>query len=237
MSLDRKTMRKIIWLIVLAGLVLVISLNILSVISGISWVLGILYPFFLGGCMGTGKGTVGKKLAKDMGLPLLDVDKMVTDKLKMSSGDIYDRFGEAYYRAMETFILVGLLKETERSIIIIGSGLALMPQNAPYLKCLGRVYCLQANQDVIIERIEKSKKHDFRETPSKEEMVSLLKEMEQEGADIAKIAVTPQEETDVLHLLTASYEASLAMSIPVITISMAVGFPDGLLHEEACRVL
>jgi 3-dehydroquinate dehydratase type I len=62
--------------------------------------------------------------------------------------------------------------------------------------------------------------HDFRETPSKEEMVSLLKEMEQEGADIAKIAVTPQEETDVLHLLTASYEASLAMSIPVITISM-----------------
>jgi predicted PurR-regulated permease PerM len=51
MSLDRKTMRKIIWLIVLAGLVLVISLNILSVISGISWVLGILYPFFLGGCM------------------------------------------------------------------------------------------------------------------------------------------------------------------------------------------
>jgi len=62
--------------------------------------------------------------------------------------------------------------------------------------------------------------HDFRETPPKAEMVSILKEMEQEGADIAKIAVTPRQETDVLSLLTASYEASTAMSIPVITISM-----------------
>jgi len=167
------------------------------------------------GFMGTGKGTVGKKLAKDMGLPLLDVDKLVTDRLKMSSGDIYDRFGEAYYRAMETFILIGLLKETERSVIIIGSGLALMPQNAPYLKCLGRVYCLQANQDVIIERIEKSKKHEWlKEGDLNEKIGEMLKErapaykkvadhlIDTNGKSVAEITNTIREiaerETDLI---------------------------------------
>jgi shikimate kinase len=129
------------------------------------------------GFMGTGKGAVGKKLAKDMELPLIDVDKLVTEKLKISSGDIYDRFGEVYYRAMETYILIGLLKEKQRSVIIIGSGLALMPQNAPYLKNLGRVYCLQANQDVIVERIEKSKKHEWlKEGDIAEKIGEMLKE-------------------------------------------------------------
>jgi predicted PurR-regulated permease PerM len=51
MQLDKKTMKKIIGIILIAGLVLIFALNILSVLKGISWVLGILYPFFLGGCI------------------------------------------------------------------------------------------------------------------------------------------------------------------------------------------
>ena len=48
MSIDKKTKKTIIWIILLVGLVLVVALNIVSVLNGISWVLGILYPFFLG---------------------------------------------------------------------------------------------------------------------------------------------------------------------------------------------
>ena len=59
------------------------------------------------GFMGSGKSVVGKKLAKDMGLPLIDIDDKIAKKLKMTSSDIYDRFGEPYYRAMETFMQIG----------------------------------------------------------------------------------------------------------------------------------
>jgi 3-dehydroquinate dehydratase type I len=62
--------------------------------------------------------------------------------------------------------------------------------------------------------------HDFEKTLPKSEMTGLLLEMEKQGADIAKIAVMPRNETDVLNLLMAGFDAYLQMSIPVIFISM-----------------
>lgn len=129
------------------------------------------------GFMGSGKSVVSKKLAKEMNLPLIDIDQKVAKNMKMTSSDIYDRFGEPYYRAMETFILVGLKDVQERSVIIIGSGLALMPQNEKYLKELGKVYFLQAKQEVIQERLSKGKKHDWLKEGDLEEKISkMLKE-------------------------------------------------------------
>ena len=61
--------------------------------------------------------------------------------------------------------------------------------------------------------------HNFKETPSEEEMYGTLKHME-EYADIAKIAVMPNTEDDVLALLTVSARAKKELSIPFITISM-----------------
>jgi shikimate kinase len=48
----------------------------------------------------------------------------------MRTTEVYDRFGDAYYRAMETMILIELQSREERSVIVLGSGLALMPKNA-----------------------------------------------------------------------------------------------------------
>jgi len=61
--------------------------------------------------------------------------------------------------------------------------------------------------------------HNFKETPSGEEMYETLTHME-EYADIAKIAVMPNIEEDVLTLLTVSARAKKELSIPFITISM-----------------
>lgn len=61
--------------------------------------------------------------------------------------------------------------------------------------------------------------HNFKETPSGEEMYEALTHME-EYADIAKIAVMPNTEEDVLTLLTVSARAKKELSIPFITISM-----------------
>lgn len=63
--------------------------------------------------------------------------------------------------------------------------------------------------------------HDFKKTPSKEELLSRLTCMQEMGADLPKIAVMPQTKQDVLILL----EATIAMeelpgSMPVITMSM-----------------
>ena len=62
--------------------------------------------------------------------------------------------------------------------------------------------------------------HDFQKTPSEEELLKRLTQMEKLGADIAKIAVMPERAEDVLTLLHASLKAKAKLQIPVITISM-----------------
>lgn len=64
--------------------------------------------------------------------------------------------------------------------------------------------------------------HDFHKTPTKEEIVSRLRKMQELGADIPKIAVMPQNKKDVLTLLAATEEMySEYADRPIITMSMA----------------
>ncbi len=70
--------------------------------------------------------------------------------------------------------------------------------------------------------------HDFAVTPSAGEIVSRLDTMKYMGADIAKIAVMPQNSGDVLTLLEASQRAKEEFPIPVICISMG---GDGIVSR------
>ncbi|HUM82464.1 MAG TPA: shikimate kinase [Lachnospiraceae bacterium] len=131
------------------------------------------------GFMGSGKSAAGKLLSKEMKLPLIDIDKVITEKMKMTSGEIYERFGEPYYRAMETYVLAGLSGQPKRSVVILGSGLVLMPQNEAYLKELGTVYFLKVKQATIVERLEQSDRHPWMKTGDLGEHVArMLKERE-----------------------------------------------------------
>ncbi|MGX9756054.1 type I 3-dehydroquinate dehydratase [Clostridioides difficile] len=64
--------------------------------------------------------------------------------------------------------------------------------------------------------------HDFNKTPQKKEIISRLCTMQKLGADLPKIAVMPQNESDVLVLLTATNEmVQVYADRPIITMSMA----------------
>lgn len=63
--------------------------------------------------------------------------------------------------------------------------------------------------------------HDFHKTPAKEEIVARLCKMQELGADIPKIAVMPQQKSDILTLLDATREmAEEHARGPIITMSM-----------------
>lgn len=87
-----------------------------------------------------------------------------------------------------------------------------------------------AGDDAVKEIIETAREsgvkavvsnHDFQKTPSREEILSRLRKMQEMGADIAKIAVMPRSRKDVLTLLAATEEiTSDPAQCPVITMSM-----------------
>lgn len=75
--------------------------------------------------------------------------------------------------------------------------------------------------------------HDFRGTPSREEMVSRLRQAQDMDSDISKIAVMPQRQEDVLALLDASVEMKEKYATrPILTISMG---PMGMVSRVACE--
>ena len=132
------------------------------------------------GFMGSGKSKVGKTLAKNMGLPYIDVDKLITSKMNMSVNDIFERFGEPYFRAMEGFILKQLLDEKKRSIICIGGGLATFESNVTYLKKLGKVVYLKKPVAELAARLEEKRADDpfFKGTKIADKVKKMLAERE-----------------------------------------------------------
>ena len=62
--------------------------------------------------------------------------------------------------------------------------------------------------------------HNFTETPTKHILLQTLREMQEKGANIAKIAVMPQSANDVLMLLATTHKASQELEIPLLTIAM-----------------
>ena len=69
------------------------------------------------GFMGSGKTRVGKRLAKDLGLPFIDVDRLIVKKMNMSVKEVFERFGEPFYRALETMAVKELSTDGERKVI------------------------------------------------------------------------------------------------------------------------
>ena len=104
------------------------------------------------GFMGSGKTRVGKQLSKDLGLPFVDLEKIITKRMNLSAREIFERFGEPYYRALETLALKQLIQDSERKVISLGAGLPLQEQNEKYLRELGTVVYLNISK-LLIYRI------------------------------------------------------------------------------------
>ena len=149
------------------------------------------------GFMGSGKGSISKRVASELSLPIIDVDKKISDRMKMSPAEIYDRFGDVFYRATETFVLSELKNTEERSVIIIGSGLPTVPQSAAILKELGTVYYLKTDMSMIISRLDRGKKKDWLEENAdlRERVKKLLEEREPSYLAAADIVIEAKKRT------------------------------------------
>ncbi len=89
---------------------------------------------------------------------------------------------------------------------------------------------MSSGMDLIAPVVEQTRKsgvklilsyHNFSQTPSKEFIVDKLAQAEEMGADIAKLAVMPSGQADVLSLLGATHTARTSrVNIPLVTMSM-----------------
>ena len=141
------------------------------------------------GFMGSGKTRVGKRLSKDLGLEFVEVDKVITKRMNLTVKDIFRRFGEPFYRALETTTIKALIQDEERKVISLGAGLPMQEQNKKYINQLGVVVYIKGSVDTLKKRLEGNNNPLLEEDNSDEKIRKLLKQRDPVYAGFADIQV------------------------------------------------
>lgn len=105
------------------------------------------------GFQASGKSTLGKRLGERLGRTFIDTDAWIEEVHKpLTCGQIHTKFGEVYFRSLESQLL-HQAEKYENSIIAVGGGSLLLEINGISLKKHSLLYYLKTPQDIIKERI------------------------------------------------------------------------------------
>jgi shikimate kinase len=125
------------------------------------------------GFMGTGKTLVGKKLARRLKMDFVDLDEVIEKENKMKISEIFERYGEKYFRQLETKA-VKKISDMNNHVISTGGGVVLKSENVKNLKKNGVIVCLKASPEIILKRIEKEKNRPLLEVKDREKKIKEL---------------------------------------------------------------
>jgi shikimate kinase len=110
---------------------------------------------FLMGFMGCGKSTIGKKIAKLIDYQFIDFDELIVNQEQLSISELFNTYGETYFRALETNILK---KETfNNSVIALGGGTPCFNQNLAEIATKGLTIYLKLPPTTLAHRLINAK--------------------------------------------------------------------------------
>ncbi len=110
----------------------------------------------LTGFMGSGKDSVGQKIAKKTNLSFLSMDDYIVLKEKRTINDIFEKSGEKYFRKIEKETLKEI-KNIKNAVIATGGGVVKDKENRKILSQIGKVVYLYTNLAAVKNRLKKDK--------------------------------------------------------------------------------
>ena len=111
----------------------------------------------LTGFMASGKTEISKAIAEMSKYTLIDTDELIVQKMNMTVNEIFDKYGEEYFRKIEQEAVKEASKK-ENAVIATGGGVVLNKQNVEVLRKTGRIFNLSPDFAVIKERLEEARK-------------------------------------------------------------------------------
>lgn len=103
------------------------------------------------GFMGTGKTTLGKRIARELDLKFVDTDQEVERICNLTVSDIFKKYGETRFRSEEAAAIKRIAKQ-DGLVVATGGGAVLDDSNLQALRANGMLVCLYADIEVIYER-------------------------------------------------------------------------------------
>ena len=112
------------------------------------------------GYMASGKTSIGKKLAKILNVPFVDLDDLISEKEKLSIQDLFKIKGEIYFRKKEIESLNEILLQKENFILAVGGGTPCYGSNMSVINNNSTsIYLKSSLQSIYNKLSDKKNKH------------------------------------------------------------------------------
>lgn len=103
----------------------------------------------LTGMPGSGKSTIGALLSKELSRPFVDTDELIEEKAGITIPDIFSKFGEEYFRKLESEVIAETSKKTGL-VVATGGGAVLKKENVKNLSQNGKIFFLDRPLEQIV---------------------------------------------------------------------------------------
>jgi shikimate kinase len=140
--------------------------------------------FFLTGYMGSGKSTIGEKLAAKLKYDFIDLDKLIESDYKQSIPEIFATKGEKEFRAMEHNTLKRVI-EKDNVVVACGGGTPCYYDNMELMSNNGVTVYIKMSVDALITRLTNAaEKRPLIENKTEAELRSFIKRQLEKREDI-----------------------------------------------------
>jgi shikimate kinase len=106
------------------------------------------------GMMGSGKSSIGRRLAARLGMAFVDADSEIEKAADMTIAEIFDKQGEPYFRAGEARVIARLLDEGPK-VLATGGGAFMNRETRAVIRDKGISIWLKAELEVLMKRIKR----------------------------------------------------------------------------------
>jgi shikimate kinase len=145
-------------------------------------------PIVLVGLMGAGKSTVGRRLAKRLGLPFVDSDVEIEEASGASTADLFERYGEDDFRDGERRLVARLVDGRVR-VIATGGGAFMDPRTRQLLNERAITIWLDAPIDILAERTSRRDNRPLLKKGNRSEILTRLSDERRAGYAEAQIHI------------------------------------------------
>ena len=132
----------------------------------------------LTGMMGSGKTSIGKLLAKKINLPFYDSDEDIEDKLSLKISEIFETYGESWFRKQEEKICINILKK-EKFVLALGGGAITNVKIRDSIAKNSLLIYLKTDENILFDRLKNDKSRPLlKGTNLKKQINSILEDRE-----------------------------------------------------------
>lgn len=149
-------------------------------------------PVVLIGLMGVGKSTVGRSLAAMLNRDFIDADDAIEEAAQLTVAEIFEEFGEAYFRNGERRVIARLIDENS-GVIATGGGAFVDPETRELILEKAIAVWIDCDIDTLVERTSRRNSRPLLRGGDPKEILTRLASEREEFYSLAQIRVLSEE--------------------------------------------